>query len=136
MSHQLHSLLQYVCTPPDQPPGGNTEAPVLVNEAMHIYYNYYCFFHENVCHLHSQCMVQFLCTSIGKTLNRVSSQPKSPRGREKNDPIITEVEPRFPLHLSRSRPQGLFGRDDTRIQHLKNGCVRAGECWPFLISFA
>ena len=36
MSHQLHSLLQYVCTPPDQPPGGNAEAPILVNEAMHI----------------------------------------------------------------------------------------------------
>ena len=30
---QLHSLLQYVCTPPEQPPGGNTEAPVVVNES-------------------------------------------------------------------------------------------------------
>ena len=29
---RLHSLLQYVCTPPDQPPGGNTEAPVVVKE--------------------------------------------------------------------------------------------------------
>lgn len=27
------SLAQYVCSPPDQPPGGNNEASVVVNEA-------------------------------------------------------------------------------------------------------
>ena len=32
MSHQLYSLLQYECTPPDQPPGGSTEAPVVVKQ--------------------------------------------------------------------------------------------------------
>ena len=29
----MYPLLQYVCTPPDDAPGGNTEAPVVVNES-------------------------------------------------------------------------------------------------------
>ena len=30
---KMHPLLQYVCTPPDDAPGGNTEAPVVVKES-------------------------------------------------------------------------------------------------------
>ena len=29
----MYPLLQYVCTPPDDAPGGNTKAPVEVNES-------------------------------------------------------------------------------------------------------
>ena len=68
---------------------------------------------------------------------RVSSRPNSPRGRGENDTIVTEAEPRFLLRHSRSRPQGLFGREGTRIQrlsYLENGYVRAGDRWPFLTS--
>ena len=50
-----------------------------------------------------------------------------------NDTTITKAELRFLLHHLRCQPQGLFGHKDIQcLSYLENGCVNAGDCWPFL----
>ena len=51
---------------------------------------------------------------IGKTWNVSIFEIEKPAGEgRENDVIVTEAQPRFLLHHSKSRPQGLFSLEDT-----------------------